>query len=87
MSELIKNRIPVVDSAKCAGCKKCMVACPNGVIVKTSKYICSKCIKYCITMKVPCNPNNIVFIYEQCDACGLCISECPNNAIYWFDFK
>jgi len=82
-----KNKIPVIDVAKCIDCEKCITVCPTNAICKNSSFSCSKCIKYCLTMKVPCNPDHYVFCYEQCDACGLCVSACRVDAIRWFEIK
>jgi Pyruvate/2-oxoacid:ferredoxin oxidoreductase delta subunit len=38
-------------------------------------------------MKVPCKPEKIIFDYEHCDSCGLCIDVCPEKAISWFTVK
>jgi len=35
-------------------------------------------------MEVPCNPEYIVFDYEKCDACGICVTACPYDAITMF---
>jgi Pyruvate/2-oxoacid:ferredoxin oxidoreductase delta subunit len=79
-----KIQLPVIDISKCTMCDKCIDNCPKESICKVSSSACAKCIKYCIAMKVPCNPNSYVFCYEQCDQCGLCVSVCDNAAIYWF---
>ena len=76
--------VPIVNTEKCIKCEKCVAACPKKAILKTIDSSCAKCIKYCISMKVPCNPDHYVFCYEHCDACGLCISACPVEAIHWF---
>ncbi len=77
-------QLPVINDVKCISCDKCLIACPNGVIIKASDTSCQKCIKYCLSMEVPCNPNNYIFCYEKCDGCGICVTTCENEAIYWY---
>jgi Pyruvate/2-oxoacid:ferredoxin oxidoreductase delta subunit len=77
------SQLPVIDNSKCTKCDDCYIICPLGAIVKSSNTACAKCIKYCISMKVPCDPLNYVFCYEKCDSCGLCVSACKSEAIYW----
>lgn len=78
------GRLPAVDAKKCKRCGKCIEACPIKAILESSNNCCAKCIKYCITLEVPCSPEYIVFDYEKCDACGSCISACPHEAITWY---
>ena len=77
-------KLPAIDFFKCQNCRKCIEACLPKAIVKSENFSCSKCVKYCITMKVPCEPAKIFFRYELCDACGKCILACEDKAIYWF---
>jgi len=76
--------IPVIDSSTCKRCDFCMTVCPRAAIQKAKSNACAKCIGYCLTMNVPCNPMHYVISYDQCDSCGLCVSTCPHEAIYWF---
>lgn len=76
--------VPVIDSSKCKRCDLCITVCPTTAIQKVTTNACAKCIGYCLTMQVPCNPVHYVIVYDQCDSCGLCVSSCPHNAIYWF---
>ncbi len=85
MNKTSLKNIPVIDSSKCIRCDKCMIACPTGAIKNATNNTCAKCIKYCISMKVPCNPAHYVFSYKKCDACGLCVIACDVNAMYWVD--
>lgn len=78
-----EQRIPVINSEKCVVCDLCVEICPVDAIVKDSVTICSRCIKYCISMEVPCKPVCYVIYGDICTSCGLCISECKNNAISW----
>ena len=83
----IREKLPAVDYKKCRRCNKCIEACPVKAILESSNNCCAKCIKYCMTMEVPCNPEYIVFDYQLCDRCGQCISSCPHDAIYWYVTK
>ena len=78
------EKVPIIDVAKCIKCDKCIEVCPTDAICKSGDYSCSKCIKYCLSIEVPCNPDHNVFCYEKCDSCGLCVSACSENAINWF---
>ncbi|MDD3877170.1 MAG: 4Fe-4S binding protein [Bacteroidales bacterium] len=82
----IKGRIGEIPSfiiEKCTFCKKCLEICPTRAISTIGEASCARCIKYCINMVVPCNPDHYIFSYEQCDSCGLCVFECPFGAIEW----
>ena len=78
------EKVPVIDFSKCTRCMKCTEACPNKAIILSFNSSCAKCIKYCLTMKVPCRPKDIIFKYEHCDACGKCLEVCAENAMSWF---
>jgi Pyruvate/2-oxoacid:ferredoxin oxidoreductase delta subunit len=84
MNKIIKGQLPVIDILKCTNCDLCLSICPLHAIIKASSFACAKCIKYCISMNVPCNNQGYVFCYEKCDNCGLCITACENGAINWF---
>jgi len=87
MNKTSQKNIPVIDSSKCIRCDKCLIACPTGAIKNATNNACARCIKYCISMQVPCNPSHYVFSYEKCDACGLCFTACTEHALYWFNSK
>jgi len=76
-------RLPTVDSSRCDGCNQCIKACPRAAIYKPGEVTCSKCIKYCLSMEVPCSHARIAFSYEACDACGRCLSACVPRALSW----
>ena len=83
----MKNKlesVPIIKSGLCINCDKCVAACPTEAILKSNDSACAKCIKYCISMEVPCNPEHYIFCYEKCDACSACVSACPVEAIDWF---
>ena len=77
--------VPFIDVAKCINCEECITVCPTNAICKQYSYSCSKCIKYCLSLEVPCNPDHYIFCYEQCDTCGLCVTACSVDAINWFE--
>ena len=79
--------LPVIDNVLCNKCNKCIEACPYNVISEKDNFSCSKCIKYCLIMDVPCTPDSYFFNYNLCDSCGLCVEKCPNKAISWFTAK
>ena len=85
MNKIKREQLPVIDFSKCIKCNDCYIICPVGAIVKESSAACAKCIKYCLSIKVPCNPEHNVFCYEKCDNCGLCVTECKSEAIYWYE--
>ncbi len=74
---------PAIDTTMCTNCKSCIVCCPTKAIQEPLNYSCAKCIKYCMTLDVPCRPAGVIIRYELCDGCGLCILSCPNDAIHW----
>jgi ferredoxin len=77
------KKIPVIDFTKCRKCKQCIKICPSQAISVSFNNCCAKCIKYCLTMEVPCQPKEIIFKHELCDTCGLCLKICPESAISW----
>lgn len=81
--ELNFNQILVIDSSKCIFCDQCYNICPQRAIMKIPNPTCSKCIKYCISMQVPCNRENYVICADLCDSCGLCVTVCDHEAIFW----
>jgi Pyruvate/2-oxoacid:ferredoxin oxidoreductase delta subunit len=82
-----KMHLPVIEVSKCTNCDMCYIVCPKNAIRKVTSNACAKCIKYCISMEVPCNPESYVYDYKNCDSCGLCLMECPSKAIYWHKVK
>ena len=73
--------VAVLDTAKCTSCGMCVSSCPFHAIEEPMNFCCAKCVKYCSTMEVPCEPARIAICAERCDGCGLCIPCCPNQAI------
>ena len=79
------ERIPVIDKSKCTNCDKCVEVCHTNAILTSGNSACARCLHYCMSMEVPCNPGHYVFCYENCDSCGVCLDVCPVDAIYWLD--
>lgn len=104
-----EDDLPIVDMAKCTGCRKCERACPkkvievlpagNAVLVschskdrggQTRKncevgcIACGKCEKVC-PFDAPSIADNLSRIdLGKCQVCGLCVPQCPTNAIQDF---
>jgi ferredoxin len=72
----------VLDAAKCSSCGMCVSSCPQDAIEEPMNFCCAKCVKYCSTMEVPCEPPRIAICAERCDGCGQCIPSCPSDAIH-----
>jgi Pyruvate/2-oxoacid:ferredoxin oxidoreductase delta subunit len=72
----------VLDTAKCSSCGVCVSTCPHHAIEEPMNFCCAKCVKYCLTYEVPCEPARIAICAERCDGCGLCIPSCPDEAIH-----
>ena len=73
----IVNGIAVVDSEKCKACGKCVAVCPKhliSLIPKKAKIkvACSSTDKGPVAMKA-CD--------VACIGCGICVKNCPNQAI------
>jgi len=81
------RKVPVADQSKCRKCNACVDVCPPKAISVISNTTCAKCIKYCISMPVPCHPEYVIFDYDICDSCGKCIEACSHGAIYMIDYK
>lgn len=79
------KHLPVIDATKCTGCEECVEVCPNDAIFKQANYDCLKCVKYCLSKDISCKPHHILFCYDNCDSCGLCIEACKSKALQWFD--
>jgi Pyruvate/2-oxoacid:ferredoxin oxidoreductase delta subunit len=83
----ILTELPVIDYNLCTHCNICVEVCPKGVISSAMNYTCDKCVKYCISMEVPCSPEHYVFNYVDCDVCGICVEHCPEKAMNWYKVK
>jgi Fe-S-cluster-containing hydrogenase component 2 len=83
----IMKKVPVVNLIKCMKCHTCIEVCPQNVISEALNTCCAKCIKYCIVFPVPCHPGYLIFDYDACDSCGICIDQCPYGAMEWADYE
>ena len=79
----VAARLPVVDLARCDGCGQCADVCATGAVRAPNAGACAKCVKYCLSLEVPCSREAHPFSYERCDACGRCVQACPTGAIAW----
>ena len=82
------NERAVVDPALCVGCKKCIAACPKGLIAMTPVgFIAGE-------MSVPaviCNSRDMGAVVRKfcsvgCIGCKLCVKSCPRDAITFDHF-
>ncbi len=81
------RKVPVADQSKCRKCNACVDACYLHAVSVITNTCCAKCIKYCISIPVPCHPEYVVFDYDICDSCGKCVERCPHCAIYLTDIE
>lgn len=78
----VENGVAVVDKEKCKACGKCIEVCPKHLIdfipyEAEVKVACSSKDKGPVTMKA-CTVG--------CIGCGICVKNCPNDAIKVEDF-
>lgn len=81
------SKRPEMDCLKCSNCGKCYAVCKLGAISRVSNYDCSRCVKYCTAMDVPCKPTRFMFDFQLCNRCGDCVLICPEGAIHWLNEK
>jgi Na+-translocating ferredoxin:NAD+ oxidoreductase RNF subunit RnfB len=71
--------LPIIDYAKCSGCKKCITECPQSILVGIPKDQ-----KGAIVLCANRNPNRqglIKICKTACTKCGLCVKNCPQQCI------
>jgi len=71
--------LPVIDYAKCTGCRMCMTECPQGLLRGVSKDQ-----KGAIILCANRNPNRQGVIKTckiACIKCGQCVKNCPHQCI------
>ena len=58
--------VPVVNSARCTGCGRCVAACPEKIL----------------TLEVTGFRKHAMIMHpDRCNLCGRCIAECPVEAV------
>ena len=77
----VVNGVAVVDRTKCTGCTACTVACPRHII--QMKPIASQPAVKCSSKDKGPVVNKACRV--GCIACGLCVRNCPNEAIFLKD--
>ena len=75
------NGVAVVDRKKCTGCTACTVTCPRHVI--QMKPIAPQPVVMCSNKDKGALVNKTCKV--GCIACGLCVRNCPNQAIFLKD--
>jgi Na+-translocating ferredoxin:NAD+ oxidoreductase RNF subunit RnfB len=71
--------LPVVDRAKCTGCKVCVAECPQGILrvtpgdKKTILALCSNRNPVRAAVRKTCRAG--------CIKCGICVKNCPEQCI------
>ena len=63
-----------VDSAKCSGCRACLVACSLNLFQESNP-------KKAALNLIPHFPNPGVYEMKVCTQCGDCAAVCPTEAI------
>ena len=74
----VVNGVAVVDRAKCTGCSACMNVCPRHVI--NMKPIAPQPVVECSNTDRGAIVNKTCKV--GCIACGLCVKNCPQQAIF-----
>lgn len=75
------NGLPVIDEAKCTGCRQCVLACPRDIIDMRpeSALVQVRCLSQAKGKEVRATCST------GCIACGLCVKACPFDAIHVTD--
>ena len=74
----VVNGVALVDRAKCTGCTACVTACPRHVI--DMKPIAPQPVVKCSNIERGAAVNQACNV--GCIACGLCVKNCPQQAIF-----
>jgi Na+-translocating ferredoxin:NAD+ oxidoreductase RNF subunit RnfB len=74
-----ENGLPVVDAAKCAGCRACILECPQGILRAVPKGVRGS-FAFCN------NRNTIRPMVKKtcavgCIKCEICVKKCPAGAL------
>jgi len=81
MTEIQQKLCLIINKHNCTKCGKCYEICKDGAVERVKNQFCSKCIRYCISLDVPCNTFYYLIVQEKCTSCGKCIESCPVGAI------
>jgi ferredoxin len=71
--------LPVVDKAKCTGCRMCITECPQGLftgIARNQKGAMTLCGN-----RNPIKQGLIKTCKAACLKCGVCVKNCPKSCI------
>jgi len=71
--------LPVVDRAKCKGCRACIAACPQGLIRDLPKE--ASCAVALCNNRSPNRPQVKKTCAVGCIKCGICVKKCPVDAL------
>ena len=78
------GQVPVVDRNRCEAKDDCVQVCPYGVFevrVLTPEERAGVSFRGRLNLVVHRNRQAVVIAPDDCHACGLCVSACPERAI------
>ena len=78
------GQVPVVDRNRCEAKEDCVQVCPYDVFevrVLTPEERAGVSLRGRLNLLVRRNRQAVVIAPEDCHACGLCVSACPERAI------